>query len=87
MVSGCKTALNELRYNWRHDSIFANLMKELQNSTNKQQALYADIAEYKLPTITTGPSQWLDIIIVDVKKLCVIELTVGFETRIMINAE
>ena len=54
---------------------------------NKQLALYADIAHYKSPAIVTGPSQGPDIVIVDVNKLFVIELTVGFETRITINAE
>ena len=49
VVSGCKTALYELRYNWRHDSIIANVMKELKNLANKQLALYADIAGYKSP--------------------------------------
>ena len=53
----------------------------------KQLALYTDIADYKSPTIITGPSQRPDIVIVDVKKLYVTELTVGFETRITINAE
>ena len=67
MISGCKTALNELRYNWRHDSILANLMKELKNSTNKQLALYVDNADYKSPTTITGPSQQPEIVVVDVK--------------------
>ena len=54
---------------------------------NKQLVLYADIADYKSPTIIIGPSQRPDINIVDVNKLYVIELTVGFETRITVNAE
>ena len=62
-------------------------MKKLKNSMNKQLVLYADIADYKSPTIITGPSQRPDIVIVDVNKLYVIELTVGFETRITINAK
>ena len=67
MISGCKTALNELRCNWRHDSILANLMKNLKNSTNKQLALYVDNADYKSPTTITAPSQQPDIFVVDVK--------------------
>ena len=51
-------------------------MKKLKNSRNKQLALYADIADYKSPTIITGPSQRPDIVITDVNKLYVIELTV-----------
>ena len=62
-------------------------MKKLKNSMNKQLVLYADIPDYKSPTIINGPSQRPDIVIVDVNKLYVIKLTVGFETRITINAE
>ena len=64
-------------------------MKELKNLMNKQLViyLYADIADYMSPTITTGPSQRPHIVIVDINKLYAIELTVGFETRITINAE
>ena len=86
LVSGCKTALKELSYNWRHDSVLANLMQELKNSTNKQLVLYADIADYNSPAIITGSSQRPDIVIVNVNKLYVFELTVRFETRITINA-
>ena len=49
--------------------------------------LYADIADYKSPTTATGPSQRTNIVVAGVNKLYTIELTVGFETRITINAE
>ena len=62
-------------------------MKELKNSTNKQLVLYADIADYNSLAIITGPLKRPDIAIVNVNKLYVIELTLGFETRITINAE
>ena len=48
VMSSCKISLNELRYNWRHDSILPNLMKKLKNVMNKQLAFYADIADYRL---------------------------------------
>ena len=86
VVSVCKTALNEPRYNWRDKFILANLMKQLKILMNKQLVLYADIAAYKSPPKITGPSQRPDIVIVDVNKLYVIELAVGSETRIRINA-
>lgn len=54
---------------------------------NKQVVLYTDDAEYKSPTIITLTSQWLGIVLVDINKLYVIELTIGFETQITINAE
>ena len=37
--------------------ILANLMKEPKNLMNKQLILYADIVDYKPPTITNGLSQ------------------------------
>ena len=54
---------------------------------NKQVVLYTDDAEYKSPTIITLTSQWLGIVLVDINKLYVIELTIGFEMQITINAE
>ena len=54
---------------------------------NKQLLLHADVADYKSSTTITGPSQLSKALIVDKNKLYVIELTVGFETRITINAE
>ena len=53
---------------------------------NKQLVLHADVADYKSSTTITGPSQLPNTLIVDKNKLYVIELTVGFETRITINA-
>ena len=49
--------------------------------------LYAAIADDKSPAIITEPLQGPDVVTVNVNKLYVIELTVGFETRIAINAE
>ena len=87
MVSGCRISLNKLRYNWRHDSILANLMKKLENLINKQMVLYADLADYKSPTRVTGSLQRPNIVTVGINKAYVIELTVEFETQIRINTE
>ena len=62
-------------------------MKELKNSMNKQLVFYADIVDYKPPTITNGLSQRPDIVIADINRLYVIELTLGLEKPIMLNAE
>ena len=62
-------------------------MKELKNLTKKQLVLNAAIADDKSPAIITESLQEPDVFIVNVNKLYVIELTVGFETRIAINAE
>ena len=82
MVLWCKASNNQtITYSiWLQNSSKRVLM-------NKQLVLYDDIAAYKSPTKTTGPSQRLDIVTVEVNKLYVIELTVRFETRIRINAE
>ena len=45
-------------------------MKELKSLMNKQLVLYADIADYKSPTLITGRSQRPDSIIFDVNKSC-----------------
>ena len=62
-------------------------MKELKNSMNKQLVFYADIVDYKPPTITNVLSQRPDIVIADINRLYVIELTLGLEKPIMLNAE
>ena len=82
MVLWCKASNNRtITYSiWLQNNFKQVLM-------NKQLVLYDDIAAYKSPTKTTGPSQRPDIVTVDVNKLCFIELTVRLETRIRINAE
>ena len=80
MVSGCRISVNKLRYNWRYDSIPASLMKKLENLINKQIILYADLTDYKSPTIVTGSLQRPNIVIVGINKVYVIKFTVEFET-------
>ena len=46
-----------------------------------------DIPGFELPSVITGEERRPDIIIRDKNKLYMIELTVGCETRISINAE
>ena len=46
-----------------------------------------DIPGFELPSVITGEERRPDIVIRDTNKLYIIELTVGFETRILINAE
>ena len=46
-----------------------------------------DIPGFELPSVITGEERRPDIVIRDTNKLYIIELTVGFETRISINAE
>ena len=86
LVSGCKIHLNEKRYTWRHDSILTTIATYLKN-THGNFIYYADIHGFDSPSVIAGEEQRPDIIIPDTNKLYVIELTVGFETRISINAE
>ena len=87
MVSGCKTALSELRYNWRQNSIIANLMKELKKLTKNTTGFtfrycWLQVTNKNHWTFTTTQHCYCWR-----KKIYVIELTVGFEMRITINAE
>ena len=85
VISGCKVHLNELRYNFRHDSILLNIVKSVSHRENV--LIYSDLQGYPSPSIITGISYRPDIIFVILKKLFVIELTSGFETNIVKNAE
>ena len=87
VVSGCKIHLKEGRYNWRHDSILKTLA-DFIISVNKQVEIYVDLdlPGYRSPCIVTGESERPDIVITLKDKIYIIELTVGFETRIKDNA-
>ena len=80
-IGGCKTALLESRYNWRHDSVLLNIYK-----TIKLQVLQAfvDIG-YPNPSIITGNEQRPDFAIVKSDNLLLLGLTVSFETKLRKN--
>ena len=86
VVSGCKVYLHEGRYNWRHDSILKNLVTYFK-SIRGNLKYYVDIPGSELPSVITGVERRPDIVIRDKNKLYIIELTVGFIRRILINAE
>ena len=79
VIGGCKTALLESRYNWRHDSVLLNIYK-----TIKSQGLHVsvDIEGYPNPSIIAGDEQRPDFAIVKSDNLSLLEPTVGFETNI-----
>ena len=87
VVSGCKIHLKEGRYNWRHDSILKTIA-DFIISLNKQVEIYVDLhlPGYGSPSIVTGESERPDIVITLKDKIYIIQLTVGFETRIKDNA-
>ena len=85
VVGGCISSLREGRYNWRHDSIIVNMAKFIAALKNVQ--VFADIDQYMSPSIITGKDLRPDLIVVHQSKdIYVLELTVGFEPNIQINA-
>ena len=87
VVSGCKIHLREGRCNWCYDSILKTLVNFII-SVNKQVEIYMDLdlPGYCSLSIVTGQSERPDIVITLKEKIYIIELTVGFETRIKDNA-
>ena len=82
MVAGCQSYLE--RFTWRHDSILNCLAKALQvmNLGN----IYADIPEFRNPSILTGDVYRPDLLLVTPdKSLYILELTVGYETNLHKN--
>ena len=84
VIGGCQIHLKEKRYNYRHDSILLNIVKSISQSDKRR--IYADVKGYVSPSVITGEDYRPDIIIVDDKDLYVLELTVGFETNMGLNA-
>ena len=80
VVGGCKTFLEEKRYNWRHDSILQALCDLIP--INSTISVYADIPGFPSPCIITGEEQRPDIVVKFQDTLWILELTVGFETNI-----
>lgn len=87
VVAGCKTSLQQLRYNWRHDSVLkaiAVALSPLVGATN----MYCDCdpATFRSPSIITGDADRPDLVITsDNRNLLILELTVGYETNLEAN--
>ena len=62
--------------------IYCKLLSSVVGST-----LYVDLPGFLSPCIITGDKFCPDLLITKDKKLFVIELTVGFETNLAINAK
>ena len=86
IVAGCKSYLEDGRYTWRHNSalhFIASTLQCIKNST-----MYADLPGFLSPCIVTGDHLRPDMLIsTDSASIYIIELTVGFETNINLNAE
>ena len=85
VVGGCKTFLEELRYNWRHDSILQSICSFIPR--NEMISVYADIPGYPSPSVITGDDKRPDIIVKNSDTTWVLELTAGYETNIQKNFE
>ena len=83
VVAGCKTALEQLRYNWRHDSILACLGSFIPKGP--LFSLYIDIPGFNSPSIITGDADRPDFLVITEKVMWILELTAGFETNISKN--
>ena len=78
VVSACKVHLEEVL------KIIADYLLSITNNIE----LYCDITGYMSPCIITGEQKRPDIVVIDKQRswVFVLELTVGFETRIKDNA-
>jgi hypothetical protein len=87
IVGGCKAALAEGRYNWRHDSILLSLSRAL--ATIPSVSIYSDIKEgneFLSPEVITGEKLRPDLIAVKGNRTFICELSVGLETNMIKNA-
>ena len=84
VVGGCKVALDEKRYNWRHDSVLLNIANCLSKIQNLK--VYCDIDLFPNPSTVVGDSYRPDILIIKEKLLVILELTVDYETNIEKNS-
>ena len=86
VVSGCKSYLEDGRYTWRHNSALhfvASTLQCIKNST-----LYVDLPGFLSPCILTGDLLRPDLLFcIGTATIYIVELTVGFETNININAD
>ena len=86
IVAGCKSYLEDGRYTWRHNSALHFIASSLQ--CIKHSTLYTDLPGFASPCIVTGDNLCPDMLLsIGTDTLYIIELTVGFETNIDLNAE
>ena len=86
IVSSCKSYLDNGRYTWRHNSVLLAIAKSL--SSLQHCTLLADLPSFASPSLITGESLRPDLVLISQDKtLYLLELTVGFETNILINSK
>ena len=85
VIAGCKTYLEEGRYTWRHDSVLNFIASTL--ACVKNSKIYVDLPGFLSPSVLTGDSLRPDLLLkVENKCLYILELTVGFESNLQVNA-
>ena len=85
VVAGCKSYLEEGRYTWRHNSSLQILANYFRASPGA--SLYVDFPCFHSPSIITGDHFRPDLVFVSPdNKIYILELTVGFETNLEVNA-
>ena len=84
-VCNYTTYLEEGRHTWRHSSILLYLAKALSLLSNC--SLCADLPSFLSPNIITGDSLRPDLVLATDATLYILELTVGFESNIEVNAD
>ena len=85
IVAGCETYLNEGRFTWRHDSVLNLLASTLTAVQNSR--LYVDIPGFVNPSVLTGDNLRPDLLLaIENECLYILELTVGFESNLQVNA-
>ena len=86
IVASCKSYLEDGRYTRRHNSALHFIASTLQGI--KYSTMYADLPGFLSPCIITGDHLRPDMLIsIGLAAIYIIELTVGFETNINLNAE
>ena len=80
IIGGCRTALLELRYNWRHEVILLNIYKAIKSQQSLE--VLVDIEGYPNLLVMTVEGQRPDFAIVKGNNM-LLELDVLFETNIV----
>ncbi len=89
VLNGCKTALNQGRYTFRHNAIVSYIVKYLKDNVNQDFKVYADIQGCSttggtIPANIVATAEKPDIVCVNfsTKSVTILELSVPFESNI-----
>ena len=88
VVGGCKQALKDGKFNWRHDSVLLNFTKAIASIPNVR--VYSDLKDSDLfmsPSVVSGEMLRPDLIVIKGSDMFIMELTIGFETNMSKNAD